>query len=57
MWRPIARDPDDDFLVDLAVKARADFIITYNLKDLRPATQFGIRVVEPKLFLEIVGEL
>jgi putative PIN family toxin of toxin-antitoxin system len=57
MWRPIARDPDDDFLVDLAVKAQANFIITYNLKDLRLATQFGIRVVEPKLFLEIVGEL
>ena len=28
-WRPVSRDPDDDFLVDLAVRAQADFIITY----------------------------
>lgn len=56
-WRPIARDPDDDFVIDLAVKSQADFIITYNLRDLQPAEQFGIQVVTPKAFLQIVGAL
>ena len=35
LWRPFSRDPDDDFLMDLAVKSQVDFIITYNKKDLR----------------------
>ena len=56
-WRPTARDPDDDFVVDLAVECQADFIVTYNLRDLKPATQFGLEVVTPKTFLQIVGEL
>lgn len=57
LWRPTARDPDDDFIIDLAVKAQVDFIITYNLRDLQPASQFGIQVVEPRTFLQIMGEL
>ncbi len=56
-WRPIARDADDDFVVDLAVECQADFIVTYNLRDLQPAMQFGIEVVTPKTFLQIAGEL
>ncbi|BAY97725.1 PilT protein domain protein [Tolypothrix tenuis PCC 7101] len=57
IWRPSARDPDDDFLIDLAVECQADFIITYNQKDLQAAQQFGIRLVSPKEFLQIVGEI
>jgi putative PIN family toxin of toxin-antitoxin system len=55
-WRPTARDPDDDFVIDLAMDCQADFIVTYNLRDLRPAEQFGIQVVTPKMFLQMVGE-
>jgi predicted nucleic acid-binding protein len=54
---PLARDDDDDFLIDLAFKAQADFIITYNQKDLQPVERFGIRVVTPKQFLQIIGEI
>jgi putative PIN family toxin of toxin-antitoxin system len=57
LWRPSSPDPDDDFLIDLAVECQADFIITYNQKDLQAAQQFGIRVVSPKEFLQIVGEI
>ncbi|NJM19130.1 MAG: putative toxin-antitoxin system toxin component, PIN family [Richelia sp. SM1_7_0] len=57
LWRPVARDPDDDFLIDLAVECQADFIITYNRKDLQPAEKFGIKVVTPKEFLQQVGEI
>jgi putative PIN family toxin of toxin-antitoxin system len=56
-WRPTAHDPNDDFIIDLAVKCQADFLITYNEKDFKGISSFGIRVVTPKQFLEIVGEL
>lgn len=57
LWRPLARDPDDDFLLELAVRAQADFIVTYNTSDLLAATQFGIVLVTPKEFLQRMGEL
>lgn len=57
LWRPTASDPDDDFLIDLAVECQADFIITYNKRDLRAAENFGIQLVTPKEFLQIVGEI
>lgn len=57
LWRPIARDPDDDFLIDLAMECQAEFIITYNQKDLQAAEKFGIRVLTPKEFLQQVGEI
>ncbi len=41
LWRPAARDPDDDFLLDLAVTARATHIVTHNVRDLEVARQFG----------------
>lgn len=57
LWRPMLNDPDDDFLVYLAVESQADYIITYNQKDLQPANKFGIKVVTPKQFLQEVGEI
>ena len=57
LWRPLARDADDDLLLELAVRARADFIITYNTSDLLAAAQFGIALVTPKEFLQHMGEL
>lgn len=57
LWRPVAIDPDDDFLLDLAVESQADFLITYNQRDLQPAERFGIKVVSPKQFLQQIGEI
>jgi putative PIN family toxin of toxin-antitoxin system len=57
LWRPILNDPDDDFLLDLAVESQADYIITYNQKDLQAANKFGIKVVTPKQFLQEMGEI
>ncbi|NET62599.1 MAG: putative toxin-antitoxin system toxin component, PIN family [Symploca sp. SIO2E6] len=57
LWRPTAHDPDDDFLIDLAVESQADFIITYNKRDLQAAGNFGIQLVTPKEFLQLVGEI
>ena len=54
--RPALLDPDDDFLLELAVASRADFVVTYNLRDFRGAEQYGIRVVTPGAFLRTIGE-
>lgn len=57
LWRPTASDPDDDFLLDLAMESQSDFIITFNKKDLREAEKFGIISLSPKEFLQKVGEI
>jgi putative PIN family toxin of toxin-antitoxin system len=57
LWRLLATDPNDAFLLELAVRAEADFIITYNPKDLSAAASFGIKLATPKEFLQYVGDL
>jgi putative PIN family toxin of toxin-antitoxin system len=54
LWRPATRDPDDDFLLDLAVTARATHVVTHNVRDLEAARPFGINVVTPGQFLDIL---
>lgn len=50
LWRPVLKDPDDDFLLELAVKSNA-MIITWNLTDFKRAATFGIKVMTPREFL------
>lgn len=50
LWRPVLKDPDDDFLLELAVKANA-MIVTWNLGDFKRAASFGIKVMTPRDFL------
>ncbi|HOA08544.1 MAG TPA: putative toxin-antitoxin system toxin component, PIN family [Spirochaetota bacterium] len=56
LWRPFLKDPYDDHILELAVAASADFIITFNIKDFDGTEKFGIRVIEPDEFLNIIGE-
>jgi putative PIN family toxin of toxin-antitoxin system len=51
LWRPVLKDPDDDCLLELAVKAQAS-IVTWNLADFKKASQFGISVISPRAFLQ-----
>ena len=52
LWRPILQDPQDDHILELAVKANA-MIVTWNTKDFVPATdKFGIEVVTPRELLK-----
>jgi putative PIN family toxin of toxin-antitoxin system len=56
LWRPMLTDPDDEMLLELAVKARCRNIVTYNTRNFRGAEKFGIAVVTPKVFLSAIGE-
>ena len=44
-------------ILELAVAARAQRIITFNLKDFRGIDQFGILALTPRDFLAEIGEL
>jgi len=57
LWRPFLQDPEDDMVLELAVAADCDFIITYNKRDFRGVERFGLRVVTSREFLEEIGEL
>ena len=56
LWRPLLPDPKDHFVLELAVESRADFLLTFNTRDFVGAERFGIRVISPREFLEIIGE-
>lgn len=46
-WRPFLSDPDDDLLLELAVAAGTEHIITHNVKDFAGTKPFGVRAVTP----------
>ena len=57
LWRPQLSDPKDDMVLELAVAAKADFIVTYNIKDFELAKNFGVKIITPKNLLILMGEL
>jgi putative PIN family toxin of toxin-antitoxin system len=54
LWRPLLPDPGDHMVLELAVESRADYLVTFNAKDFKPAVRFGIQVVTPAEFLAIL---
>ncbi|MFA7243550.1 MAG: putative toxin-antitoxin system toxin component, PIN family [Sulfuricellaceae bacterium] len=52
LWRPCLPDANDDMVLELAVAAQVPRIVSFNTKDFRPATRFGVEVVTPKIMLE-----
>jgi putative PIN family toxin of toxin-antitoxin system len=57
LWRPFLRDPKDDMVLELAVAAGCEFIVTFNPRHFVGCEQFGIEVVTPKAFLQRIGKL
>ena len=51
LWRPALRDPGDDLVLEVAVAAACDAIITHNLRDFADARRFGLQVLSPGAFL------
>ena len=56
-WRPFLSDPKDDCVLELAVAANCEIIVTFNAKDFRGSEQFGLQIMKPKEFLQVIGEL
>ena len=48
LWRSIARDPDDDMVLEAAVNGRADALVTFNIRDFSGgAARSGLAVMSP----------
>ena len=56
LWRPHVKDPMDDMVLELAFTASCNNIVTFNSKDFIGVEELGIEVVNPREFLEIIGE-
>lgn len=57
LWRPFLKDPRDDMVLELAVEAECEYIVTYNQRDFARADRFGVRIVTPREFLQERGLL
>ncbi len=54
LWRPLVPDPKDDMVLEVAVASGATHLVTFNLKDLNRASDFGISVVRPSQFIQLL---
>ena len=57
LWRPYLKDPKDDMVLEVAVSAGVEFIVTHNIKDFGGTERFGIQVVTPGWFIKNIGGL
>jgi len=57
LWQSFLRDPKDEMVLELAVKAGCQSIITYNTRDFAGVEQFGLNLLEPSEFLRLIGKL
>jgi predicted nucleic acid-binding protein len=57
LWRPFLRDSKDDHLLELAVAADCEGIVTFNTRDFAGADQFGLWIMPPREFLARIGEI
>ncbi|MCH8922822.1 MAG: putative toxin-antitoxin system toxin component, PIN family [Planctomycetes bacterium] len=55
LWRPVLADSDDDMLLELAVEARCDRVVTHNTRDFTGIERFGPRAVTPQHFRQEIG--
>jgi len=47
LWRPLLPDPKDDMVLEAAVSARVDYLVTHNLSDFRMAPTLGVGIMTP----------
>lgn len=57
LWRPLLPDSKDDLLLELAVAAGCEAIVTHNTRDFVGAERFGVSVTAPAAFLRRIGVL
>lgn len=42
-------------LLEIAVEAECEYIVTHNLRDFEGASQFGVQVITPQQFMHVIG--
>ena len=56
LWRPFLKDPFDDHVLELALASQSQYIVTFNKKDFKDTEHYGIEIVNPGEFFDILGE-
>lgn len=54
LWRPVLRDPGEEMVLEVAVEAGCEIIVTHNVRDFAGAERFGVRVLTPREFLQLL---
>ena len=54
LWRPCLDDPKDEMVLEAALAARMNYIITHNVRDFVPAGATGIQIVTPAQALQLL---
>ena len=57
LWRPFLTDVNDELVLELAVSANCEYILTHNISDFKGSEKFGIRAITPKEFLQVIREV
>ncbi len=56
-YRPTGCDDKDEMVLEAAINAPADYLITHNVKDFKGAKSFNLEVVTPQQFLNVLKEI
>ncbi len=56
LWRPQLRDAADEMVLETALNGRANALVTTNINDFKPASNFGLSVLLPGVFLRQLQE-
>jgi predicted nucleic acid-binding protein len=51
LWRPFLPDANDDMVLELALAAGCQHIITHNVRDFTGSVQLGVTALTPREFL------
>ncbi len=51
LWRPLLKDPGDDHVLEVAVAAGVDYLVTFNLGDFVGAETVGVKLITPQRLL------
>ncbi len=57
LWRPSLPDANDELVLELAVSAHCDYIVTHYMADFKSVEKFGIKAVTPREFLHSIPEV
>jgi predicted nucleic acid-binding protein len=53
-WRPTLSDPKDELILELAVAAGCQYIVTHYVRHFVRSDRFGVHAIEPKDFLAMI---
>ena len=57
LWRPTLSDVNDELILELAVTAQCEYIVTHNTSDFKGIDKFGVQAITPREFLQIIREV